>query len=165
MIRTKGVQSGNPGECLTESNRLLASYSVDCMFLTMFYAIYNVKTGFVDYCNAGHNPPHLLRADGSIEELPRAKNTIVGAFDGIAYKEDTLQIEKGDTLVMFTDGVTEAMNAAFEEYGAERLDSVLAKQAGKDCQQVVEAVKADISDFVNGAEQSDDITMLVIKRK
>ena len=165
MIRTKGVQSGKPGECLTESNRLLASYSVDCMFLTMFYAIYNVKTGFVEYCNAGHNPPHLLRADGSIEELPLAKNTIVGAFDGITYVEETLQIEKGDTLFMFTDGVTEAMNASFEQYGTGRLDSVLANQVGRGCQQVVEAVKASISDFVNGAEQSDDITMLVIKRK
>jgi sigma-B regulation protein RsbU (phosphoserine phosphatase) len=73
---------------------------------------------------------------------------------------DYVSAVDGDKLVK-----AEAMNAAFEEYGAERLDSVLAKQAGKDCQQVVEAVKADISDFVNGAEQSDDITMLVIKRK
>ena len=165
MIRSKGSQCDNAGECLTESNRLLASYSVDCMFLTVFYAIYNTKTGFITYCNAGHNPPHLLRANGTIEELPMACNMIVGAFDNIEYKEDTLQLEHGDTLVMFTDGVTEAMNGAEQEFGVERLDNILSGMAGKGCQQIVEAVKAGVSDFVDDAEQSDDITMLVLKRK
>jgi sigma-B regulation protein RsbU (phosphoserine phosphatase) len=165
MIRSKGSQCDNAGECLTESNRLLASYSVDCMFLTVFYAIYNTNTGFITYCNAGHNPPHLLRANGTIEELPMACNMIVGAFDGIEYKEDTLQLEHGDTLVMFTDGVTEAMNGAEQEFGVERLDNILSGMAGKGSQQIVEAVKAGVSDFVDDAEQSDDITMLVLKRK
>ena len=165
MIRSKGSQCDNAGECLTESNRLLASYSVDCMFLTVFYAIYNTNTGFITYCNAGHNPPHLLRANGTIEELPMACNMIVGAFDDIEYKEDTLQLEHGDTLVMFTDGVTEAMNGAGQEFGVERLDNILSGMAGKGSQQIVEAVKAGVSDFVDDAEQSDDITMLVLKRK
>jgi sigma-B regulation protein RsbU (phosphoserine phosphatase) len=165
MIRSKGSQCDNAGECLTESNRLLASYSVDCMFLTVFYAIYNTNTGFITYCNAGHNPPHLLRANGTIEELPMACNMIVGAFDDIEYKEDTLQLEHGDTLVMFTDGVTEAMNGAEQEFGVERLDNILSGMAGKGSQQIVEAVKAGVSDFVDDAEQSDDITMLVLKRK
>lgn len=165
MIRSKGSQCDNAGECLTESNRLLASYSVDCMFLTVFYAIYNTNTGFITYCNAGHNPPHLLRANGTIEELPMARNMIVGAFDDIEYKEDTLQLEHGDTLVMFTDGVTEAMNGAEQEFGVERLDNILSGMAGKGSQQIVEAVKAGVSDFVGDAEQSDDITMLVLKRK
>jgi len=165
MIRSKGSQCDNAGECLTESNRLLASYSVDCMFLTVFYAIYNTNTGFITYCNAGHNPPHLLRANGTIEELPMADNMIVGAFDDIEYKEDTLQLEHGDTLVMFTDGVTEAMNGAEQEFGVERLDNILSGMAGKGSQQIVEAVKAGVSDFVDDAEQSDDITMLVLKRK
>jgi len=165
MIRSKGVQGVNPGECLTESNRLLASYSVDCMFVTVFYAIYNTKTGHVTYCNAGHNPPHLLRANGTTEELPKPKNTIVGAFDGIEYQDDTLQLEHGDTLVMFTDGVTEAMNPKFEEFGNERLDNILGGLSASSCQQIVETVKAGIKDFVEGAEQSDDITILVLKRK
>ncbi len=165
MIRSKGSQCDNAGECLTESNRLLASYSVDCMFLTVFYAIYNTNTGFITYCNAGHNPPHLLRANGTIEELPMARNMIVGAFDDIEYKEDTLQLEHGDTLVMFTDGVTEAMNGAEQEFGVERLDNILSGMAGKGSQQIVEAVKAGVSDFVDDAEQSDDITMLVLKRE
>ena len=165
MIRSKGMQCDSASDCLRESNRLLAGYSVDCMFVTVFYAIYNTKTGVVTYCNAGHNSPHLLRADGTIEELPRATNMIVGAFEGIDYKEDTLQLEHGDTLVMFTDGVTEAMNNAYKEFGTGRLDDVLRGLSDKSSQQIVEAVKAGVKEFADGAEQSDDITMLVLKRK
>lgn len=165
IIRSKGMQGVGAEECLTESNRLLAAYSVDCMFVTVFYAIYNTKTGLITYCNGGHNSPHLLRADGTVKELPRAKSIILGAFDGAEYIEENLQMEHGDTLVMYTDGVTEAMNPAFEELGEERLDRILSGLADKSSQEIVEAVKTGIADFVNGAEQSDDITMLVLKRK
>jgi sigma-B regulation protein RsbU (phosphoserine phosphatase) len=134
------------------------------MFLTVFYAIYNTKTGLLTYCNAGHNPPHLLRADGTIEEMPEPKNNIVGVFDNIDFKEDTLQLEHGDTLVMFTDGVTEAMTKTYEEFGTERLDNILSGLVGKGSQEIIETVKAGIKEFVDGAEQSDDITMLVLKR-
>ena len=165
IIRSKGVQGCSAAECMTESNRLLAAYSIDNMFVTVFYAVYNIKTGLVTYSNAGHNPPHLLRKDGIVSELPMSKNTIVGVFDGFEYQEETLQLEQGDTLVMFTDGVTEATNAAYEEFGVERLDSILRQQTDAGCQQMVEAVKTGIREFVGDAEQSDDITMLVVKRK
>jgi len=165
MIRAKGSQCDNASECITETNRLLAAYSVDYMFVTVFYAIYNMRTGHITYCNAGHNPPHLLRADGTIEELTQSKNIIVGAFDDIEYKEDTLQLEHGDTLVMYTDGVTEAINSQNEEFGTKRLDSILGRQGDSTCQQVIESIKAGIKEFVVDAEQSDDITMLVVKRK
>ena len=144
---------------------MLAAYSVDNMFVTVFYAIYNLKTGLVCYSNAGHNAPHLLRRDGTVSELPLSKNTIVGAFDGLEFQQDQLQLEQGDTLVMFTDGVTEATDAEFKEFGTERLDSILRQKADASCQQIVEAVRAGIKDFVGEAEQSDDITMLVVKRK
>ena len=164
IIRSKGMQGCSAAECLTESNRLLAAYSVENMFVTVFYAIYNVKTGSVSYCNAGHNPPHVLHANGNVSELPISKNTIVGVFDDMEYQEETLQLEPGDTLVMFTDGVTEAMDAAYKEFGAEHLDSILRQQSGANSQQIIEAVKAGIKEFVGDAEQSDDITMLAVKR-
>jgi sigma-B regulation protein RsbU (phosphoserine phosphatase) len=135
------------------------------MFVTVFYAIYNIKTGLVSYCNAGHNPPHILRHDGTISELPMSRNTILGVFDDLNYQEETLQLEQGDTLVTFTDGVTEATNAAYEEFGDERLDNILRQHANDSCQQMVEAINAGIKDFVGDCEQSDDITMLVVKRK
>ena len=165
IIRSKGLQGVSAGECITDSNRLLAAYSVDCMFVTAFYAVYNLSTGLLTYCNAGHNPPCLLHANGTIEELPRPTNTIVGVFGDMDYQEDTLQMAHGDTLFMFTDGVTEAMTATYEEFGSERLNTILSTMAGESSQRIVEGVKAGIGNFVGDAEQSDDITMLVMKRK
>ena len=164
IIRSKGIQGYSAAECITESNHLLAAYSVDSMFVTVFYAIYNTKTGLVSYSNAGHNPPHLLRQDGTVSELPLSKDTIVGVFDDQKYQEKTLQLEQGDTLVMFTDGVTEAMSVDFQMYSDERLHQNLAGMAADSCQPTVDAIKADIATHTEGAEQSDDITMLVLKR-
>lgn len=164
IIRSKGMQGCSAETCMTESNHLLAAYSIDNMFVTVFYAIYNVKTGFISYSNAGHNPPILLRQDGSFSELPVMENTIVGVIDNIEYQKDTLQLEQGDTLFMFTDGVTEATDAAYNEFGVERLGDILSQHSHSNCQQIVEAVKKGVKDFVGETEQSDDITMLVVKR-
>ncbi len=164
MIRTKGTQNVGAAECMEESNKLLAAYSVDCMFVTVFYAIYNMKTGEVTYCNAGHNPPHILRSDGTVEVLPKSKDLVVGLFGGVKYHENTLQLDHGDVLFLFTDGVNEAMNAEREEFGNDRMDKVLTSSVGKSSQEIIDAMKAGISGFVDGAEQSDDITMLVTKR-
>ena len=165
MIRAKGMQGVSASECIAESNHLLASYSVDCMFVTVFYAIYNTQTGSVTYCNAGHIPPHLLIADGTVCELPQSKNTVVGAFDDLNYFEESLQLNHGDTLVMFTDGVNEAINSSNEEFGNARLDNIIRGLSNASSQQIIESVKDGIKEFVDGAEQSDDITMLVLKRK
>lgn len=165
ILRAKAASSATAAECLTETNRLLADYSVEYMFVTMFYAIYNTNTGHVNYCNAGHNAPYVLRADGTIELLPKAGNVMVGAFKDAVYKEDTLQLAHGDTLVMFTDGVTEAMNRSDKVFGNKRLEFLLGGLSDLSCQQIVETVKTGISYFVDGAEQSDDMTMLVLRRK
>ena len=165
ILRTKAASNASAAECLTETNRLLADYSVEYMFVTTFYAIYNTKTGHVNYCNAGHNVPYVLRADGRIEQLPKSSNVMVGAFKEATYQEDSLQMGHGDTLVMYTDGVTEAMNRNDKAFGNKRLEFLLGGLSGLSCQQIVETVKMGISCFVDGAEQSDDMTMLVLRRK
>jgi sigma-B regulation protein RsbU (phosphoserine phosphatase) len=164
LIRATGIRGGSPAECISYSNRLLAAESVDCMFVTVFYGIYHVKTGEMVYCNAGHNPPYLLKKSGKVEELPMSKNPMVGAIDGINYQEEHLVLEQGDALVMFTDGVNEAMNTSFEEFGDERLVNTLEGVTKLSCQEINDAVKADVATFTSGAEQSDDITLLTIKR-
>ena len=164
LIRATGIRGGSPSDCLTYSNKLLSSESVDCMFVTVFYGIYNIKTGEVTYCNAGHNPPYLLKSNGEVKALPLAKDPMVGAIPDIEYHEERIQLEKGEMLILFTDGVTEAMNVSFAEYGDERLIAALKKAVGSNCQEMINAVKADVSEFTEEAEQSDDITMLTIKR-
>ena len=165
IIHSKGMQGVSAAECLTESNRLLANSSADYMFVTVFYAIFNTKTGLVTYSNAGHNPPHIVRAGGTVEQLPMDGRFMVGVFPEEEYADTTLQLEHGDVLVMYTDGVTEATDSDGMMFGSERLDSILRSQeSGVRSQEIVEAVKAGVADFVKDAEQSDDITMLVVKR-
>ncbi len=165
FIRSVGMQFEHVGECMTNVNRLLASSSVDYMFVTVFYAIYDIRTGLLTYCNGGHNPPYLLHANGTTEELPVSDNLIVGALKGIQFKENALQLEHGDTLVMYTDGVPEAMKPTREVFGMKRFGNTLSGLIGKSSQEVVETVKAEVANFIGDDEQSDDITLLVVKRK
>ena len=164
LIRATGIRGGSPAECISYSNKLLAGESVDCMFVTVFYGILNTTTGEIVYCNAGHNPPYVLKRNGQVEALPMSQDPMVGAIDGIEYHEGRLMLEKSDALVMFTDGVTEAMNVQNEEFGEGRLEDTLAEVTLHNCQQMVEAIKADVAAFAGEAEQSDDITVLTLKR-
>ena len=164
LIRATGIRGNQPAECINYVNELLVKESVNCMFVTIFYGIYTLSTGEISYCNAGHNPPYLMKADGQVEELPIPQDPMAGAIEGLQYHESHLTLQKGDTLVMFTDGVNEAMNVNFEEFGDERFVGTLKKTAGKSCQEIIENVKGDVAAFTKGAEQSDDITMLVLKR-
>ena len=165
LIRATGIRGVKPSECMTYSNNLLAKESVNSMFVTVFYGIYNITTGEVTYANAGHNPPYLLKADGTVKSLPMSKDIVAGALEDFQFTEETLQLEHGDTLLLFTDGVTEAVDTEFKEYGDERLKALLQKEAQADCQQIIDHVKADVKAFAGDAEQSDDITLLALKRK
>lgn len=165
LIRTVGLQGSGPGECLTKSNELLSKESVDCMFVTVFYAILNVKTGVVEYSNGGHNSPIIIRTDGRTEMLPTSTCCMVGAVEGITYPTESMTLNVGDTLVMYTDGVNEAMNEANEEYSDERLMSFLATQKGQGCRVIIDNLLADVKAFVGSAPQSDDITLMSLTRK
>ena len=164
LIRATGVRGVSPAECISYSNELLAQESANSMFVTAFYGIYNLTTGQVTYTNAGHNPPYLMKADGTILQLPFSSDLVVGAIDDFKYSEETLQLEHGDTLLLYTDGVTEAINSGDEEFGEQRLQAVLAHLTSNSSQDIIERIKACVSDFAGEAEQSDDITLLAIKR-
>ena len=164
LIRATGIRGVSPAECMTYSNALLSQEAVNNMFVTMFYGIYNIRTGEVTYSNAGHNPPYLMKVDGSVVELPLSKDIVAGAIDDYEFTEDTLQLEKGDTLLLFTDGVTEAIDKDEKDYGDERLRKLLGQCSKLSCQEIVDKVKADVKAFVGEAEQSDDITLLALKR-
>ena len=164
LIRATGIRGVSPAECITYSNSLLSQESVNYMFVTVFYGIYNIRTGEVTYTNAGHNPPYLIKANGTVEELPLSKDIVAGAIDDYQYTEETLQLEKGDTLLLYTDGVTEAVDAEVNDYSEDRLKKLFDHSSKLSCQEVVDKVKADVKAFVGEAEQSDDITLLALKR-
>lgn len=164
LIRATGIRGVSPSECITYSNSLLAKESVNAMFVTVFYGIYDIRTGEVKYANAGHNPPYLMKADGSVKVLPLSHDFVAGVIDDFQYTEETTLLEKGDTLLLFTDGVTEATSPTYEEYGEQRLEQRLSQLTQVGCQQIIDAIKADVKAFAGEAEQSDDITLLALKR-
>ena len=164
LIRATGIRGVTASECITYINGLLAKESVNYMFVTVFYGIYNCRTGEVTYANAEHNPPYVMRADGSLETLPMSKDLVAGVIDDYQFTEETLHLEPGDTLLLFTDGVTEATDTEENEYGEERLSMLLSHSSKLTCQEIVDKVKADVKAFAGEAEQSDDITLLALKR-
>lgn len=165
LIRAIALTVNTSNECITEVNKLLCKASVDSMFVTVFYGILNHKTGEIDYTNAGHNLPYILRKEGTVEALPLIRNFVVGGLDEFQYQNGSLVLNPGETLVMYTDGVTEAFNETNEEFGEKRLEDSLAELTYEDAKTIIEETLVDLNEFVCGATQSDDITMLVIKRK
>jgi sigma-B regulation protein RsbU (phosphoserine phosphatase) len=160
LIKARCREDNSTASVVTWVNDEIAIGNDSCMFITLFIALLDAETGQVRYTNAGHNPPYIKRADGSLECIAARHGPMVGAMGGIVYGEDTLQLARDDTLVLFTDGVTEAMNGARELYGEGRLEALLAEYPQKGVESLVQDVLASVREFADGAEQSDDITLL-----
>lgn len=165
LIKATGLRDVASNVCIQMVNDMLCGESVESMFVTVFYGIYDLKTGEIDFTNAGHNPPYILHADGTVEMLKTECNLVLGAIEGMTFKNESLQLNPGDALVMYTDGVTEAENKEHEQFGEARLEATLAELKGAESKQIVDTVNAKVKEFVDGAAQSDDITQLVIRRK
>lgn len=165
LIRAIGLQGFSPEVCITKANDLLCCESAESMFVTVFYAIYNIYTGELEYCNGGHNSPFILRADGRLEQMPMSTNCLVGVIEGCSYTKEKMKINVGDTLLMYTDGVNEAFNVNLEEYGEARMEKILSTLNGKTCREIIDGQLEDVKRFAEGAEQSDDITIMALKRK
>lgn len=165
LIKATGLRDLPSNECISTVNDMLCGESVGSMFVTVFYGIYDLKTGMIDFTNAGHNPPYILHADGTVEMLKTACNLVLGAVEGLPFTNESLQLNPGDAIVMYTDGVTEAENKDHAQFGEPRLETVLAGLKGADSKEIVDTINAKVKEFVDGAPQSDDITQLVIRRK
>ncbi len=165
LIRAIGLQGFSPEVCITKANDLLCCESAESMFVTVFYAIYNIYTGELEYCNGGHNSPFILRADGRLEQMPMSTNCLVGVIEGCSYNKEKMKINVGDTLLMYTDGVNEAFNVNLEEYGEARMEKILSTLNGKTCREIIDGQLEDVKRFAEGTEQSDDITIMALKRK
>lgn len=165
LLRFTGSRCLDPVRTAMETNGMLSRESFDSMFVTVFYGIYDTRTGDITYVNAGHNPPYVLHADGTVTALPVSDNICMGVIEDFAYTAHTLKLECGDTLVAYTDGVTEAFDTTGAAYGDDRLCQLIASLRGKTAKEITDGVNASVADFANGAEQSDDITVLTLQRK
>jgi len=153
----------DPAAALSRLNHELALDNESSMFVTLFCAIIKLSTGECDYASGGHTVPFLLRPDGTATSFPRVKGALVGAVDGIHFDKGRLRLQYGDTVLLYTDGVTEAMNHTGELFGEGRTLDALARLVGKTSIDIIAGMRQTVRKFAGGAEQSDDITMLAFR--
>jgi Amt family ammonium transporter len=162
LIKSRANDDRSTASILTHVNEELSLDNKNSMFVTIFAAILNLRTGELVYTNAGHNPPYIKRKDGTLQRLDERHGPVVGAMDGIVYTEGRIAMESGDMLYLYTDGVTEAMNAKDRLFSEKRLIKKLAAKSIKEPKssvtKMIDAVKA----FAGDAEQADDITVLAL---
>jgi len=146
---------------MAECNRLLSADNSASMFVTLFHGVLDPDTGQFEYCNAGHNPPYLMRRGGSREML--TKTGVPFGIDGdLPYQIGETRLEPGDALFLYSDGITEAFNPAREEFGNDRLETSIEAAREQGAERLVATVLTSVRAFADGAEQSDDITALAL---
>ena len=166
MMRSKSELRGSAekglsiNDVFSATNNMLCQGNDDNMFVTAWQGSINIKTGEMNFANAGHNPPVLKRKDGKFEYLKVKPNLVLASMEGIKYARHELQLFPGDILFLYTDGVTEATNAQNELYGDDRLIDILNSKDFENMQDICDTVKADVDKFVDEAPQFDDMTMV-----
>ena len=162
----KGAAIGvrDPQMVLTEVNNQLQQDNPTFMFVTLIYALFDPDSGLLTYSIAGHDPPLLVTANGTVTELPATKGMALGVAPDVVYTQETVTLEPGDTVVMFTDGVTEAMNGDDQQFGLSRLTDVFDGSPPESALMASEAVFEHVRNFAGDAPQSDDITCLTLRR-
>ncbi|MCH8170692.1 MAG: SpoIIE family protein phosphatase [Bacteroidetes bacterium] len=145
------------------TNDLLFHNTSPTKFATLFNGILNKEKNEITYTNAGHNNPFLIKSDNTIKR-PNVGGLIVGIMPSVPYEEEIIQFDKGDLLVIFSDGITEAMNAEEEEFEEERLLELLLKNKSKNPEVLIDLIINEVNNFAAGQPQMDDMTIIVIKR-
>jgi serine phosphatase RsbU (regulator of sigma subunit) len=163
----KGIASREtpPSEVLARVNRELCSENTEAMFVTVFCAMLDLRTGELRYSNAGHNPPLVIRESGVAEWLDVPPGLVLGVDPGTDYETRTGRLRPGETLLVYSDGVTEAMNPERQLYSDARLKETAGACAGQEPAETVETVIRSAREFAAGATQSDDITVLAVRYK
>ncbi len=163
-IRALAATASEPGELLTRVNRLLCERNDTLQFVTTFAALFDPSTGDLAWTNCGHPSPFVLRADATLSTLEAPRATPLAVFDTHVYPTHHTRLAPGDTLLVYTDGVSEAMDAAQTLYGDARLHRLLSRPAFASATEAVELVLADVLAYQADAPQADDITLVALRR-
>ncbi|MCD8263039.1 MAG: fused response regulator/phosphatase [Tannerellaceae bacterium] len=164
VIKAIAMSENSPAVCMEKANEILCQESVNDMFVTAFYGILNISTGSIIYSNAGHNPPILLmKKDASVSSIPLTTDLILGAMPHIKYHEKMIQLTPGDSLFLYTDGLTEARNGNKELFGKKRLEDICSRSMDASPKEIIDQVTHAVTEFEKGKEQSDDITLMAIR--
>jgi phosphoserine phosphatase RsbU/P len=163
IFAAQAASNDSPSQTIGRVNLALYRRGIESRFVTLMYGAMN-PDGRLTYCNAGHNPP-LIISPGNSTQVRRLEcgGPIVGLFDAATFEEETVTLQAGDWLIVFSDGVSEAMSASGDEYGENRIVSVVERNKELEPRQLLEAMFADVREFTRGAPQSDDITAMVLR--
>jgi len=163
LLKARAHEELTPEQILDAVNNELCADNDSAMFVTVFLGILHIPSGHVKCSNAGHNRPFVLRADGSLEKLPKMRGIALGVMEGFSFASYDFSLQRGDTILLYTDGINEAMNPAGELFGEERLEEILKNNINAAAAGLTRALKDAVRDFAGGAEQSDDITVMALK--
>jgi serine phosphatase RsbU (regulator of sigma subunit) len=164
LIHAAADHGGEPADTLARVNQILVTERASGLFVTVAHAVLEGATGLLRFASAGHDPVHVLRADGSLEILD-PPGRLIGMVADIAAANREIVLGAGDAWIGHTDGVTEARDAAGAFYGEERFRELLRRLAGRSAAGMVDAIAADVASFRGAAEPSDDLTLLVVRRE
>lgn len=148
---------------LSEVNNIIVDESPPNMFVTVFFGVLDTRSGAFEYSNGGHNPPYIISTDGKVKQLDNIGGLMIGAFKDVPFESNVVMVKSGETLVFYTDGVTEAFNKDNEEFQESRLEKVLEGKNSLNVNDLVQNVFENVQSFSQGVEQSDDITCLALK--
>lgn len=165
LIKSRASDDQQPGKIMTRVNYDLALDNAECVFVTVFLATINLRTGRVTYSNGGHNPPLIKRVSGEVEEVLERHGPVLAIDEGRTYGQSSVDLAPGDVLLVFTDGVTEAMNTVEKLYSDERLLNTVRGITEINADSVLTTVRDSVDEFAQGAEQADDITMITLQYK
>lgn len=164
VLRAVAFNRQNPAETLTRVNQVLNQDAQTDLFVTLFYTVWNCHTNQLTFANGGHNPPILLHPNGTYQLLT-SEGMALGVLPDVTIEEKRIEFRIGDILILYTDGVTEAMNSNYDEFDLPRLIHTATMARRKSATEIMNAIKAEISAHVGKTPQFDDITLVVIKRE
>jgi phosphoserine phosphatase RsbU/P len=163
-VRASVTQAFSPANGIAQVNRLISNDATGGMFVTLFYAQLTLKTGQISYVNAGHNPPILYRCAAEQWTSLTRTGVALGIEENQVYAQMVVQLNPGDFILMYTDGLTDAIDPEEQAFGEERLRMALTKYRHENAGDILAGIQEDVNNFVRSSEPFDDITALVIKR-
>ena len=164
LLKGAAIGAINPADVMETVNQLLCEDNEASMFVTLLYAVFDPETGRLTYANGGHNPPLIVHTDNTSSLLPLTDGLALGLLPDYEYLQKTVTVAPGETLVLYTDGVTEAMNADEEEFGVERLQQIFAQSHPHEANEITKLIFGAVDDFAGDTPQSDDVTCLTLCR-
>jgi sigma-B regulation protein RsbU (phosphoserine phosphatase) len=163
LLKATARHRASPGECLTYMNATLAEENRSGMFVTLFYGVLHTPSGELRFANAGHNPPYLISKDGACKAIREISGPMLGLIEGVEYRTLTRRIEPGQSLLLYTDGVTEAIDRDGKFFEEEGLERYLFEHGRKSVEPLASGLRRTVEEFAKGRPQADDITILALR--